>query len=198
MAICRNRISAFNKLPEDLKKSDYIDMLLFLIDLKPCVRLGNNNYAVYDRMKSWCNSNGFSYVVSSERLMYIAKSKLLARITQLVDDSCVEHSYLLGYLLGYPNCCCKKISSIGENRIDSYEKELCENEEFRPPFDIINPTGYHEGYSLISHVPCCSTCEKSLKIAKRVMNVIFDYQNNYKMNIWKEKWLKSYINKNTA
>jgi hypothetical protein len=184
-------INAFDNLPNSLKKSDYTDMLLFLINLKPCVRLGSNNDAVYNSMKRWCESNGFSYVVSSEHLMYISKTKLLAKITQVVDDSVFKHSYVLGRLLGYPRCCCKKISSVGENEIDLYEKTLCENEKFIPPFDIINPIGYKEGYSLIAHVPCCSTCKRSLKIARRAKRIIFDNQKNPNMDIWKGYWIKS-------
>lgn len=183
----RFNIDNFSNLPKNLKKSDYIDMLLFLLDIKQCVRLGSNDAAAYSLMIKWCAKYKYAYVLGSSQLMYIAKNRFIAKIAQIADDSKYNHSYTLGRLLGYPGCCCKKIASVGENNIDEFEKALAQK-GFSPPFDIINPAGYIEGYAFISHVPCCSTCIKSLRIAKSASNVIENNLNFPNINSWKIYW----------
>lgn len=176
-------INAFEALPDNLKNNDYIDLLLFLLSLKPNVRLGKNSEAAYNNMKKWCNKFHFKFIISSSGYMYISKRLPLAKLTQFVDDALWEHSEILGLLLGYPKCCRKKIKLIGEENIDKYEKKLCDK-GFSKPFHIINCSSYTKGYALISHVPCCNRCRESLIIAKKALSVIRKYKAYPCMKRW--------------
>lgn len=177
-------VRLFDNLPASLKPSDYIDMLLFLLGYKRCVRLGYNSQKTYNEMVKWCNKSGYAYVISSEGFMYISKNKILSVIAQNVDDSKYKHSYFLGRLFGYPKCCCKQISLISENEIDDYEYHFCKTHSFEKPYDIINPDGYIYGNAYISHIPCCSKCKKSLKIASEAKATIEKYQTHSNMKTW--------------
>lgn|GEM_PF-1592108 len=176
-------IDSFNSLPDNLKNNDYIDMLLFLIHLKPNVRLGKNHVTAYNNMKKWCRTNGYKYIISSSGYMYISRLFISAKITQIVDDSMWKHSDLLGTLLGYPKCCRRKIKEIGEQNIDEYERRLCSN-GFKKPYHLINSSTYTKGYALISHVPCCNNCKESLLIARQALRVINYYKEYPCMKRW--------------
>lgn len=190
----RNKIEKFNlKAFEELttfmlKPSDYVDLLLYLSRLKSCVRLGYNNNEVYKKMIYWCKNNNFSFIISEEGFMYISKNYLIAWLAKVIDNSTWNHTLLLGLIFGYPRCCSKKVASIGENNIDNYEKELLMNNKFNAPFDIINPQGYTNGYSLISHIPCCSKCRKSLKIANKIYKIVNKYKDSPSFQNWKNHW----------
>ncbi len=181
-------LRAFEKLPTTLKPSDYVDFLLFFLREKPCIRLGANQESVYQEMTQWCKENNLSYIISSDGLMYIAKHKILARIANIVDDSIIDHAFLFGRLLGYPACCSKKIASIGEGNIDEYEKMLVQNSSFCPPYHITNPQGYLYGYSLISHIPCCTNCKESLKKASKAYKVIEKHKEHPAFYRWTKHW----------
>ena len=181
-------IEAFEALPKFLRPSDYIDFLLFLMKEKPCLRLGKNSEAIYNSVIEWCKKFNYKWLVSEEGYMYISQNRILTFITRMVDDSVREHSYLLGKLLGYPKCCSKKIATIGEAHIDEYEQLLIAQSEFSGDYSIINPEGYIAGYALISHVPCCGKCKKSLRQAKKVYRVILENQNNRAFSNWL-RWL---------
>lgn len=181
-------LKAFENLPTTLKPSDYVDFLLFFLREKPCIRLGVNQESVYEEMAQWCKENNLICIVSHAGLMYISKLKILAWLAKIVDDSIVDHTFLFGKILGYPVCCSKKIASIGERRIDEYEKILVQNESFDAPYHITNPQGYVYGYSLISHVPCCTTCKKSLEKASKVYGVIEKYKEHPAFQRWGSHW----------
>lgn len=181
-------ITAFINLPKNLKKSDYIDLLLFLCNLKKSIRLGNNNFDTYLVMKNWCDKYNFSYTISSSNLMYISKFKILCLITQLIDDSSFNHSYILGRILGYPKCCCKKIALVGEKNIDNFEADLFNSSELSTPYELINSSYYTDGTALISHVPCSHSCEESLKIALKAKKVITRHREFKEMSTWINFW----------
>jgi len=182
-------LKAFETLPKNLKPSDYVDFLLFLAHEKPCLRLGYNQSSVYQDMLVWCKKNKLAYVVSKAGFMYISNNFLLALVAKTVDDSTLSHTYVFGKILGYPTCCSRRIAEIGENQIDEYEKELVSNSDFEEPYHIINPKGYIEGYSLISHVPCCETCKKSLEKANSAYQVIMKYKEHPSFEKWSKYWL---------
>lgn len=182
-------LKAFEALPKSLKPSDYVDFLLFLSNEKPCLRLGYNQQDVYEEMIVWCEKHNISYLVSNAGFMYISKRLVLAYIAKIIDDSMMNHTFLFGKLLGYPTCCSKQIAKIGESNIDEYEKALVSNTSFQEPYHLINPQGYIEGYSLISHIPCCAQCKRSLKKANSVYQVVLEHKDNPSFSKWKEHWL---------
>ena len=179
---------AYASLPQTLKSSDYVDLLLLLVGEKNAVRLGANTFDVYEEMCNWCKQTSYRYIISKSGLMYISRYLWLARIVSIVDNSLLPHEFLLGRLLGYPACCSKKIASLGEQSIDQWESELVEYGHFNGDYSLIDPSGYIEGTSLISHIPCSCNCVKSLKIAKSALRVIKEYSDNESFYRWK-KWL---------
>ncbi|EIW19582.1 MULTISPECIES: hypothetical protein [Pelosinus] len=93
----------------------------------------------------------------------------------------------MGHLLGYPICCCQKIAVVGEMYIDEWEALFVKKTHFEGRYKIINPKGYREGYSLISHIPCSPNCEPSLNIAQKALSIIMlNKYNKYfdKWNYW--------------
>lgn len=186
-------LKAFESLPFTLKPSDYVDFLLFLLREKPCIRLGFNQAAVYQEMIYWCKDNHLTYIVSKEGFMYISKYRTLAWLAKVVDDSTISHAFLLGKILGYPTCCSKKVASMGECGIDEYEKELVNNNLFQAPYHLTNPQGYVEGYSLISHIPCCTNCNESLRKATKAYKVIEKYSEHPAFYRWTTHWFHQHL-----
>lgn len=186
MKINTFNIADFESLPEGLKDSDYVDLLLFLINQKPGVRLGKSSLELQNQMKNWAKKRNFGFIVNYDNYVYLGKTKLIARMIQLIDDSYFSHEFLLGRFLGYPTCCCKKVKFIGEKNIDLWENELCNTSIFKGKFRLINPSGYTQGKSLISHIPCSCNCEKSLTIAKKALSIIIQNKENEKFSRWKE------------
>lgn len=181
-------LKAFETLPQNLKPSDYVDILLFLAHEKPCIRLGYNHQSVYQNMLAWCKENKLASIVSEAGFMYISKNFFLALIAKIADDSTLNHAYIFGKILGYPTCCSRRIAEIGESKIDEYEKELVSNSDFQEPYNKIDPKGYIEGYSLISHIPCCETCRKSLEKANSTYEVILKYKEHPSFEKWRIHW----------
>ena len=183
-------LKAFETLPTTLKPSDYIDFLLLCMHEKRCVRLGQNESMVYHEMTLWCQKQKLSYVVSESGFMYIAHNKYLAKLARFTDDSLLNHTYFLGRIFSYPSCCSRKLAVIGENEIDNFEKELVHQNQFIPPFDLTNPEGYVKGYALIAHIPCCSNCKKSLKLATKAYQVISKHKDHPSFACWVNYWFK--------
>lgn len=169
-------IEMFENLPMTLQKSNYIDLLIFIANLKPAVRIktdGNNKCLI-----DWCINNQLYFSCGEDDYFYISRTKEIVERLKRTDASCVPHEYELGTLLGYPECCCKKISSVGEINIDKWEEAFINNSVFRGEYELINPKGYRDGYALLSHVPCSSTCRNSLEIALEVLCVVVRNKNN--------------------
>lgn len=185
---------AFSHLPDNLKKSDYVDFLIFLNGDKPCIRIGNNCDKVYKEIIKWCKKYKYHYRLSDYGLMYIFRRRIIGLLAQRADDSVLPHTIIFGLLLGYPFCCCRKIKRIGEKNIDSYERFIKNSKKvkFVAPYDKIKPHSYLEGTSFISHIPCSPCCRKSLRIAERSYRTIYKYQNEDCMKEWKNA-LQSYF-----
>lgn len=177
-------IKAFEGLPADLKPSDYVDMLLFLGLCKPVVRLGQNNFMLYRKMNAWCKKYSFKSYVSRAGYMYISKKMFLSYFASIVDDLPFPHEYLLGNLLGYPKCCVKKISTLGESNIDKWESLEFGDDRLVGKYKLIDPKLYRKGTALVSHVPCCNTCAESLHLAKAAQRIVITYRNYECMQRW--------------
>lgn len=164
-------------------------MLLFLSGLKLTVRLAYNSYEVYDEMAYWCREFKYANEISDSGLMYISKHVGLVKLANILDNSIYPHAYILGRLLGYPACCSKHIAHLGEDSIDKWENELINSGGFKANYLLINPAGYLSGNSLISHVPCSCTCNRSLAIAKVSFEIIKTYNDYNCISRWR-KWLE--------
>ncbi|WP_035277437.1 hypothetical protein [Desulforegula conservatrix] len=182
-------IKKFETLPSDLNKSNYIDFLLLLANLKPALRIKIDRNLTKHELNTWCTENHFGFSSNEGGYICVAVDKDTADLVQKTDDSYEPHEYKLGLLLGYPTCCCKNISTIGEKFIDEWEGELIKNYTFEGEFELINPKGYGAGFSLISHVPCSPVCKPSLNIAQKSLQIITFYKFNKHFSHWKY-WTK--------
>jgi len=153
-------------------KSANVDMLLFSLGEKPCMRTKIEVKGdVVFLLELWCQRYKNHFRIDHEQYIYIARDLKLLDAVMSLDHSPQEHAAKLGILLGYPECCCRMIDSLGEGGIDRFE-ETYKFQEFTAPFHIINPVRYREGFAFISHVPCSTSCAASYKIALRVKNLI--------------------------
>lgn len=175
----------FEALPVNLRPSDYVDMLLFLNKDKPAVRLGLNSEVVYQSMTEWCAIYHYNYCISQSNYMYISGSRFLANLIRIIDDATFPHEFILGIFLGYPSCCARKASFVGESKLDQWEQEAYITSSTQIRHQLTDPTKYLSGASLIAHIPCSPNCKKSQKIAKRALSVISQNKTSPYFNRWK-------------
>lgn len=163
-----------------------VDFLLFLINLKPSLRTKLRS-KILDQslMQSWCEKHGFSYLVVDD-FFYLGRQYNLVFKAAELDLSNRPHERELGAIFGYPECCCKKIAKIGEMHIDEYENELLKG-VFNEEFHLINTSKYRQGYAFISHVPCTSDCQASLKIAKELASFLESHNHIPLFKKWTQK-----------
>ncbi|MEY0876678.1 DUF483 domain-containing protein [Providencia manganoxydans] len=180
-------LEAFASSPSDLPKSAYVDLLLFISDIKPAVRIGVLDDVRAFKLYLWAIDFKYFSKIDNDGFVFISKLNNIEHLIQ-IDQSNQDHTEELGKLLGYPHCCIKKISEIGESNIDLYEENVVYNWSFENDFQLINPKLYYQGYSLISHIPCSPTCKKSLLIARKTLSVIKNNQSHYRFSNFK-KWL---------
>lgn len=180
---------AFESVPLGLPKSAYVDILLFIADLKPSIRIGLLDTKKASRLLSWAITLEYFAKIDEERFVFVSKTNNVDYLIE-VDQSYLEHTEELGQLLGYPGCCTKSISEIGEENIDSYEKNVVYKWKFENEFKRINPKFYYQGCSLISHIPCSPTCFHSLSIAKNVLLIIKENKSHHSFSKFKI-WLNS-------
>lgn len=160
-----------NIADETFFPSSKVDILLFLLNLKPAFRTCIKTDKAYDLFLGWCDSNQFFFRIDHENFCYAAKEKSIVDDLYKIDHSIYAHEIEMGRQLGYPECCCLKIAKMGEIAIDHYESWLS-NQDFKGEFRLINPYKYRQGIAFISHVPCSTDCLPSLKIAKSMAQFI--------------------------
>jgi hypothetical protein len=67
-------------------------------------------------------------------------------------------------MLGYPPCCSRAAARVGDEGIDCRHAAIT-RQRFHGRFRAIDPSGYLNGSSRISHVPCSHRCLPSLRLA---------------------------------
>lgn len=155
---------ALDSLPARTPPSVAVDMLGVLAGSKPAMRAALGVRA--DALVSWAASNGLVGIRDTDGYVALAVSGANARRVLAVDRSREPHVLELGRLLGYPECCCEKVARIGEAGIDDYA-DTTRNWQFGGRFRLIDPAHYRLGQAAISHLPCSSTCARSLELAER-------------------------------
>lgn len=151
-------------MPKWLPPSACADLKRLLAGAKPAVRLyaGVN---VLD-LRHWARRQGL--FISTDIDGYAAVSRLpwTARRVIDLDRRPGRHTMALGTLLGYPSCCSRAAARVGDEGIDRRHEVLVAR-RFHGRFQSINPRGYTEGTSLVSHVPCSPTCAASLSLTRQ-------------------------------
>ena len=160
------------------------------MDLKSCVRTQIKNTQLdLVPLERWSTQFNLFFDVHSSGFVYIAADKNLLNQVRTIDHSFEPHEKKLGVLLGYPICCCEKIAQVKENNIDDFEQWLV-TQAFRGHFHLINPSAYFQGKAFISHVPCSTTCNKSLKIAQKFVQFLLAYKYEKVFQPWIEQLKK--------
>jgi len=177
-------VRAFEALPSTLSLSSYTDFLLLLGGLKPTLRLHVPESRTREELDSWCARYGYASVSNGSGYVCVAGDVREALRVQELDDSREPHEYQLGVLLGYPQCCCKRAAAVGETNLDGWENGMAQQSTFTGQFELIDPHGYSDGYSLISHIPCCAKCKPSLRVAKAALRLVSYHRESPHFRRW--------------
>lgn len=171
-------VKSFNEFPKfALPKSGSVDVLLYVLGIKPVFRTTLNRISAQREIQNWCQQHS-SYVLF-DKFVYVGKSDKNVQNANIVDMSCQAHELQFGQLLGYPECCCRFIASVGEHKIDEMDEKV-KSWDFSGEYMAINPVGYFDGLALISHIPCSTTCTESLKIANLCKIFVSKYKEKSK------------------
>lgn len=146
--------------------SAQVDLLLFSLGEKPCVRT-RIQYLDQDKIANWCSKFNIHFLIDEELFIYLSLCPNRMHRAYDLDHSLDPHALSLGKILGYPPCCCACAQDYGEDQLDLLENRYREV-HFQGEYALINPCFYTEGCALISHLPCRWNCERSLAIGKRV------------------------------
>ena len=158
-------IDQFRNLPREwLPASAVVDFVLMFGCGKRAVRTLLADIAGIERLSSWCEASQFDFASDPEGFCCVSTEPMAARGILDLDRSTTPHEIDLGQALGYPSCCCQRIATFGESRIDLYAQEVAQW-SFIGCYRRINPCGYCSGTALISHLPCSPDCQESLVIA---------------------------------
>lgn len=174
-----------------LPLSGNVDLILLLLNLKSCMRTQLQTRG-FDKkhLDSWCRKYHFEFSITNHNLIYIATTIQILDEAIKLDNSYESHEKKLGALLGYPECCCAKISQVGEMGIDQFEDWII-TQTFSGSFQLINTYAYRQGKAFISHVPCTTACINSLEIAKQAANFFLTHKNE---EIF-QPWIKELVGK---
>lgn len=175
----------YASLPFDnLPLSGYVDFLHFIGCNKPAIRLYLPSILNRQKLQLWCELHNYNFVCDEDHYICISRESFIAETVLLVDQMPDAHEYLLGILLGYPKCCCEHIANLGEENIDNFEA-VTTKWLFSNKYQFINPIDYVSGTSLVCHLPCSPTCDKSLELALKALNFV---QCNSSLSCF-EPWL---------
>ena len=155
-------------MPDWLKPSAAVDLIQVLVGARPTLRTELRIPASADTVRRWARGLGLYVAIDIDGFVAMSYQPGAARRLLALDRSPGDHTRQLGLLLGYPACCCRAAAFIGEASIDDWAKTASRRLYFGR-FKAINPSGYREGRSLISHVPCSTSCGPSLAIAVATM-----------------------------
>ena len=174
---------------EGLPKSVMVDLGRYLLKHKDALRfhLDSPVDATFRNM----NISGFLRVFKG--MVYIARTPLILAKLVHTDNDNFPHELSLGKILGYPVCCVEKIRIIGENFIDDYNNEFNREVEKHSLLDI---SLYSSGLGLISHVPCSTSCEPSMRQAYEFYQSLKDAIGSQKFCVWRDDTLDYFELKN--
>lgn len=159
--------AAFAALPRArLPASAGVDFLHLVALQKPAVRIKLPGPASLSTVASWCAEHGYAWDSDADGFCCVAASRQLAERVLEVDRRTDAHEMELGQLLGYPACCCEAVARVGESRIDAQAKAVAAW-TFEGQFQLIDPSGYTQGASLVCHLPCSPACTATLELAVR-------------------------------
>jgi hypothetical protein len=151
-------------LPGWLPPSAVTDVTLVLHGHKPAARVSVGGRG--GELRRWARRHGLFTSVDADGFAAISRDPATARRAIDLDRRPGRHTLALGTMLGYPPCCSRAAARVGDEGIDR-RHEAITTRRFHGRFRAIDPSGYLEGGSRISHVPCSPRCLPSLRMALR-------------------------------
>lgn len=139
------------------------DMLQMAAHCRGCVRLRPLHEAALDAIARWGRAEGLEVAYDKEYL-FLSFDRGTALLALRADQSPSPHETELGTFLGYPVCCTRAVASRGEEGIDEAALQAG-TWTLESAFRLIDISGYLEGLSLLSHVPCSRRCGPSAAMA---------------------------------
>lgn len=149
-------------VPRWLKRSAGVDLALLLAGVRPAIRTEVVGTVGPEVIRRWARASGLFVAFDDDRYVAFSPIPGLSRRVLAIDREQTPHTLRLGLALGYPLCCCRSANRIGEQNLDEWSAKMAKC-AFFGRFKLIDPSGYGEGLSLISHIPCSPRCTASLK-----------------------------------
>lgn len=148
--------------PGWLSLSAVTDVTLVLRGRKPAARVSVGPRG--DDLRRWARRQGLFTSIDSDGFAAISRNPATARRVIDIDRRPGRHTLALGTMLGYPPCCSRAAARVGDEGIDRRHTAMVAR-RFHGRFRAIDPSGYTDGCSRISHVPCSTRCQPSLTMA---------------------------------
>lgn len=149
-------------LPGWLPPSAVTDVTLVLRGHKPAARVSVGLRG--GDLRRWARRQGLFTSVDADGFAAISRDPATARRVIDLDRRPGRHTFALGTMLGYPPCCSRAAAHVGDEGIDRRHAYIAAR-RFHGRFRAIDPGGYADGSSRISHVPCSPRCLPSLRLA---------------------------------
>ncbi len=179
-----------------LPPSAAVDALQMAAGVKRALRTRLAGPDASTAVAEWCDRHRLSHLVDDEGYASIAVDRPLAALILEVDRQVGPHEAPLGRLLGYPACCSEFVAEGGEDRIDVLACEAA-RWPFRGDYRLIDPSLYLAGESLVCHVPCSPTCDRSLEMARAALDLVRVHRHSEGFRRWAD-WLAADIEDATA
>jgi hypothetical protein len=153
-------------LPPSLR----VDVLQIVAVGRPAIRSYVRNERARSDIQRWCDDVEWS-VTSDGPWICISSCADLGRHILDVDGGESRHEFELGMLLGYPECCCRFASEVGESKLDMHCAERGQS-SYVGEFRALDISKYTAGLSLLAHIPCTTRCVDSLALAKACLKTV--------------------------
>lgn len=149
-------------LPAWLPPSAVTDVTLVLRGHKSAARVSVGGRG--GDLRRWGRRQGLFTSIDADGFAAISRNPATARRVIDLDRRPGRHTLALGTMLGYPPCCSRAAARVGDEGIDRRHADIAAG-RFHGRFRAIDPGGYADGRSRISHVPCSPRCLPSLRMA---------------------------------
>ncbi len=150
--------------PGWMRPSAQVDLAQLRRSIRPAIRSQVAGPVDRTELRRWTRRTGLFAVVDKDGFFSLSADASSARRVLRIDARAGRHVVALGRALGYPICCCRAAARCKEERLDAWA-EVISSRRFVGLFRLIQPKGYLNGSSSISHVPCSARCAASLRMA---------------------------------
>ncbi len=150
------------RLPRWLKVTAGVDLSLVITGVRDVMRTDIASAVDTPTLKRFARSLGLYASIDADGFAAMARKPGLARRLLILDADPRQHTQRLGRMLGYPHCCSRAATRMGECNLDAWASR---KRRYIGRFRLIDHSRYEHGEALISHIPCSSACRPSLSIA---------------------------------